>query len=240
MSSDDLIQGVSSRSLEIGNSSASRTMMQQEAMEYDRRQIRRNLAEKLKARGLDPEVEMASMDEVWDDEESVYDDTETFPWKQREAAVHAAAVGGKTEGRMEGFDSLERALQAHHHQIHYGRGSGFGWSAQQKSSSRDLRSTQHKLNSMRQLTDWTSFKDLSQTSSEQRDVRDGYHDDDDLEEKHAKETRKVERQKKLLSTLYVLVAIGATAGFAYYIEILKINTYQSYIPSGYTAVTKLT
>lgn len=233
-------QGPSSRSLEVGNSSGSRSMLQHESMEYDRRQIRRILAEKLKERGIDPEAEMVRIDEVWDDEESVYDDTESFPWKQREAAVQAAAVGGKTEGRMEGFDSLERALQAHHHQIHYGRGSGFGWAAQQKASSRDLMSTKNKLNSMRQLTDWTSFKDLAQPASEQGDVRDGSKDDNDLEEKFAKETRRIERQKKLLSTLYVLIAIGTTAGFAYYIETLKVNTYQSYIPNGYATGTNLT
>ena len=239
MNTVNLSQGGSVRSLETGDSSASRTMLQREAMEYDRRQIRRQMAEKLKARGRDPEVEMVGIDEEWDDEESVYDDTEFFPWKQREAAVHAAAVGGKTEGRMEGFDSLERALQAHQHQIHYGRGSGFGWSAQQKSSSRALLNTQNKLNSMRQLADWTSFRDLAQAASDQREL-DGHPDGNDLERMHAKETRKSVRRNKLLSTLYVLIAIGATAGFAYYIETLKVNTYQSYVPSGYTAVTKLT
>ena len=45
-------------------------MLQREAMEYDRRQIRRLMAETLKARGRDPEVEMIGVDEEWDDEEA--------------------------------------------------------------------------------------------------------------------------------------------------------------------------
>jgi len=235
MSAGGMNQG-SARSLESGTSSASvvqRSTLQREAMEYDRRQIRRQMAEKLKERGLDPETELFENNE-WEDEESVYDDNESFPWKQREAAVQAAAVGGKTEGRMEGFDSLERALQAHQHQIHYGRGREFGWSAQQKKSGSALMQTQHKLNSMRQLTDWTSFRDLTQVTSDKGQMVDPLLNDHVDLVQDAKSTKKRSRNNILMSTLYVLVALGATLGFAFYIETLKIDTYQSYLPQGYT------
>lgn len=212
------------------HSDASKSILQKEAMDYDRRQIRRIVADKLKERGIDPEEETAELGEDFDDEESVYDDTEFFPWKQREAAVHAAAVGGKTEGRMEGFDSLERALQAHHHQLHYGRGRSFGWSAQQKSASSSLMQKQAKLQSIKQLTDWTSFQDLDKgddasTATEKTEV--------DNAAKDVKAAKKRSRNSTLLSTLFILIALGATLGFAYYIETIKINSYQSYLPKGY-------
>lgn len=234
--------GGSSRSLESGVSgtstaSTSRSLLQKEAMEYDRRQIRRKLADTLRERGIDPEEE--DLEENSDDDESVYDDTEFFPWKQREAAVQAAAAGGKTEGRMEGFDSLERALQAHQHQIHYGRGKGFGWSAQHKGSSSALLQTQNKMKSMRQLTDWTSFRDLNQSTKGSNDIDiEGEGFQDELQghiENDAKTAKRGYRQQALLSTLYLLIAIGATLGFAYYIETIKIDTYQTYLPKGYTA-----
>mmetsp|Transcript_15440 Transcript_15440/g.25710 ORF Transcript_15440/g.25710 Transcript_15440/m.25710 type:complete len:271 (-) Transcript_15440:783-1595(-) len=233
-------QGQSSRSLESGVSNASSEgssrsrVLQKEAMEYDRRQIRRKLADTLRDRGIDPEED--DDEENVEDDDSVYDDTEIFPWKQREAAVQAAAAGGKTEGRMEGFDSLERALQAHQHQIHYGRGKGFGWSSQHKASSSNLLQTQNKLKSMRQLTDWTSFRDLSQNPDDGGDIEEDFQDElDGLVESDKKAAKKTHRHNSLLSTLYLLIAIGATLGFAYYIETIKIDTYQTYLPKGYTA-----
>jgi hypothetical protein len=200
-------------------------------MEYDRRQIRRKIADRLRERGVDPEEEVKE-DFVDDDEESVYDDAEIFPWKQRDAAVQAAAAGGRTEGRMEGFDSLERALQAHTHQIHYGRGKGFGWSSQRKASSSALLQTQNKLQSMRQMTDWTSFRGLNQVT------KGGDAEEDSGDEiqvtTDAKAAKRNFRNNALLSTLYILIAIGATMSFAYYVETVKIDTYQTYLPKGYT------
>ena len=48
-------------------------MLQREAMEYDHRQIRRQLSERLRERGLDPEDEVVDVEEEWDDEGTVYD-----------------------------------------------------------------------------------------------------------------------------------------------------------------------
>lgn len=205
-------------------------------MDYDRRQIRRKLADTLRDRGVDPEEELKEDFDDVDDDESVYDDTEIFPWKQREAAVQAAAAGGKTEGRMEGFDSLERALQAHTHQIHYGRGKGFGWSSQHKASSSALLQTQNKLQSMRQMTDWTSFRDLNQAGATTGDVEKADFQDENQASTDAKATKMNFRNTALLSTLYILIAIGATMGFAYYVETIKIDTYQTYLPKGYTSM----
>jgi hypothetical protein len=232
------MQGQSSaRSLESGvssNASVSRSLLQKEAIDYDRRQIRRKLADTLRDRGVDPEEELKEDYEDGDDDESVYDDTEVFPWKQREAAVQAAAAGGKTEGRMEGFDSLERALQAHTHQIHYGRGKSFGWSAQHRSSSSSLLQTQHKLQSMRQTTDWTSFRDLNQAAKDNGGDFEEDFQDEIQATTDAKARKKKFRSNTLLSTLYILIAIGATMGFAYYVETIKIDTYQTFLPKGYT------
>lgn len=225
-------QRQSVRALLSEASSSPEEALQREAMEYDRRQIRRQLSEKLKERGLDPDVEIVDIESEWDDEQTVYDDTEVFPWKQRDAAVQAAAVGGLTEGRMEGFDSLERALHAHQHQIHYGRGRGFGWS-KQTDAGRSLLATQQKLQSMRQVSDWTSFRDLSQpsdhsgTGSERMAAA-----DDEVHQYNAAQTRKGAWRIKLCSTLLVLLAIGTTIGIAYYIETLKVESFQGYADIG--------
>ena len=135
----------------------SKTAIQKEGIEYDRRQIRRKLRERLQERG---EYSEEGDDVDVGDEESVYEDTEFFPWKQREAAVEAAALGGKTEGRMEGFDSLERALQAHTHKLHYGRGRDFGWSNQQNIIGLLGERPKALLSTRNQLTDWTSFRNI--------------------------------------------------------------------------------
>lgn len=225
-------QGQSVRSLQFEASSSQRETLQREAMEYDRRQIRRHLTEKLRERGIDPEVEIVDIESEWDDEGTVYDDTEFFPWKQRDAAVQAAAVGGQTEGRMEGFDSLERALHAHQHQIHYGRGRGFGWS-KQSDAGRSLLATQQKLQAMRQVSDWTSFQDLSQSTD-----HGGIGSDemaaanDEVHQHHAAQTRKSAWRIKLCSTLLVLLAIGTTIGIAYFIETLKVDSFQGYADVG--------
>ena len=223
-------QSHSVRSLQSEALSGSRATLQREAMEYDRRQIRRQLSEKLIERGIDPEVEIVDVEDEWDDEGTVYDDTEFFPWKQRDAAIQAAAVGGQTEGRTEGFDSLERALHAHQHQIHYGHGSGFGWS-KQSDAGRNLLSTQNKLLSMRQSTDWSSFRDLSQSSEHGgggvvADEILAANDDVALHE--AARTRRSAWRIKLCSSILVLIAVGTTLGFAYYIETLKVETFHAY------------
>jgi hypothetical protein len=224
----------SSRSLDSDSSfSVAKADLQREAMDLDRRQIRRQLEEKLRERGLDPDKEMIVESELKGvDDETVYEDIEMFPWKQREAAVHAAAIGGRTEGRVEGLDSLERALQSHQHQLHYGRGKGFGWSAQQhRYSTAALIQKQQQINSMRQLTDWTSFRDLSQSQSS----GDLSTQEATQEQMDAKKARKRARNAKLLNTIYVLVAIGVVLGFAYYIETVKVGTYETYLPKGYTS-----
>jgi hypothetical protein len=218
------------RSLGSRESSFSRKPLQRESIEYDRRQIRRIMADKLVARGLIPDVEMVNIEEDWEDDESIYDDTEFYPWKQREAAVAAASVGGKTEGRMEGYDSLERALNAHQHQIHYGRGSNFGWSAQQKTMSSTLRNTQElvrSLNNNYKQSTWTSFRDLGQVQMED-DIGDG---SDVLTQSPNQHGRTNSRESKMFAGIIVLVAIVATVGFAFYIELLKIQHYEFKMPS---------
>jgi hypothetical protein len=209
--------------------------LQREGIEYDRRQIRRKLRERLLDRGEDLEEDD---DVAVDDEESVYEDTEFFPWKQREAAVEAAALGGRTEGRMEGFDSLERALQAHTHKLHYGRGRGFGWSNQQQHSG-VLGERQRSNEVVRnQLTDWTSFRNLNvevdavEEKSENREE-----DTNQLIQNQVKDLKAMKAQQRhanMLNTVYLLSAIILCLGFAYYVEVLKIDTYESYLPLGVT------
>ena len=233
-------QGHSVRSLQSEASSGERATLQREAMEYDRRQIRRQLSEKLRERGLDPDVEIVNVESEWDDEETVYDDTEFFPWKQRDAAVEAATMGGQTEGRMEGFDSLERALHSHQHQIHYGHGSGSGWS-KQSDAGRHLLSTQNKLRSMRQSTDWTSFHDLSQPSDHgSAEVFDEIAaSNDEVHQRHAVQTRKRAWHIKMCSSLLVLIAIGTTLGLAYFIETLKVESFYAVAAAGDTGSGEL-
>lgn len=213
--------------------------LQKEGIEYDRRQIRRKLRERLQERGEDLEDEQdigAREDEV-----SVYEDTEFFPWKQREAAVEAAALGGKTEGRMEGFDSLERALQAHTHKLHYGRGRAFGWSNQKQHSGSIAERGKSLLGSKTQLTDWTSFRDLSiahENSGETKvaTVETKQAQLDEAQRNRMKDIKAMKTQKRnsnILKTIYIVSAIGVCLGFAYYIEKLKIDNYQNYLPEGY-------
>lgn len=209
--------------------------LQREGIEYDRRQIRRKLRERLLERGEDLEED----DDAVDDEESVYEDTEFFPWKQREAAVEAAALGGRTEGRLEGVDSLERALQAHTHKLHYGRGRGFGWSSQQlQSGALGERQRMNEL-ARNQLTDWTSFRHLNVEVDEREDKtgkKEGATNSlmQDLA-KDLKAMKAQQRHSNIMNTVYLLSAIMVCSGFAYYIEVLKIDTYQAYLPSDKTA-----
>jgi hypothetical protein len=216
------------RSLGSRETSSSHKPQQREAIEYDRRHIRRILEAKLIARGLTPEVEMVNIEEKWDDEESVYDDTEFFPWKQREAAVAAAIVGGKTEGRMEGYDSLQQALNAHQHQIQYGRSSVFGWSAQQKNQSTSLRNTQEFVRNLNQQSAWSSFRDLGQAQMED-DLRSGSNGVTPTSSQHSQIN--LRENNKVFAVIIVLVAIVATVGFAFYIELLKIQHYEFKMPS---------
>lgn len=216
----------------------SKTALQKEGIEYDRRQIRRKLQERLQERG---EYLEESDDVDVGDEESVYEDTEFFPWKQREAAVEAAALGGRTEGRMEGFDSLERALQAHTHKLHYGRGRDFGWSNQQNKVGllgerpKTLQSTRN------QLTDWTSFRNITTsqtdvTENKPAPVEMGNTELETERKNHVKDLKAMKAQQRssnMINTIYLLSAIGVCIGFAYFIETLKLDTYQSYLPEEY-------
>lgn len=61
---------------------------QKKAIELDRRQLRRKIAEKLEARGEKEDFE-SLFNDYDDDERTVYDDLELFPWRQREAAIDA-------------------------------------------------------------------------------------------------------------------------------------------------------
>lgn len=207
----------------------SRTLLIHEGVNYDRRQIRRRVEDRLRERGIDVEQEVVDLEENDDDDASVYEDTEEYSWKQRDAAVHAAAMGGKTEGRLEGFDSLERALQAHEHQIHYGRGRGFGWSSQQKASD-ELVGDAHKAESMNNLTDWASFRNLEEAAQEREEAGNA---EIQQMKKDAKAARVSARNVKMLSTVYILAAIVAVLGFGYFVETVKINSYQTYLPRGF-------
>ena len=241
---------------DMGSLMSTRNTLQRESIEYDRRQIRRKMAQRMRERGEDLMEEdplltdlegRSSMDE--DEDESVYEDTEIYPWKQREAAVQAAAVGGKTEGRMEGFDSMERALQAHQHKLHYGRGKGFAWSLQQKNKTRSslLLQKQRSMASQQSLTDWQSFRQLdisdNELSSSRRsdqatrgrmkgddDVGDGSSPEEAERRSDEKLMRKTARRERFVHTLVLLAAVGTVVGFAIYMEILKIDTYQTYLP----------
>ena len=246
-----------------GGGDVSKVVLQREGQEYDRRQIRRRMADRLAKKGFtmteilveDPAgAESSNHDE---DNESVYDDTELYPWKQREAAVQAAAVGGRTEGRMEGFDSLERALQAHQHKLHYGRGRGFGWSSQagadedkkkRKTTILESRAAAQAENSLNNSsTDWTSFRNLDKQQEKQKQQQEAeeaaavkqkadagfVHHSYEQDSKLAKAQQ---RQHLILSTLYLLSALGILVGFAYYIETMKIDTYQTYLPKGYSVL----
>mmetsp|Transcript_25767 Transcript_25767/g.29457 ORF Transcript_25767/g.29457 Transcript_25767/m.29457 type:complete len:236 (+) Transcript_25767:33-740(+) len=220
-------------SIESDAPSVLHSAIQRESVDFDRREIRRKIVEKLKERGEDEEIGTTLLNDDFDDEETIYEDTEIFPWKQREAAVQAAALGGKTEGRMEGYDSLERALQAHAHQLVYGRGRGFGWSSQHKTDSGPpLLLQQHKLESMQHLSDWSGS-----TNSRVRDVDKMQTDGSGpgnpavLAERDIKEARKRARFYRLLNWTYVLVAILMFLVFAYYIESLKLSTYEVYVPA---------
>jgi len=206
------------------------SVLQKESMDFDRRQIRRKIVEKLKERGEDEEIDIL-LNEDWDDDESIYEDTEIFPWKQREAAVQAAALGGKTEGRMEGYDSLERALQAHAHQLVYGRGRGFGWSSQHKTGGDPaVLLQQHKLESMQHLSDWSGStnsrgREASKKSDSFRSMNTAK-----LAEMDIKEAHKRARYHRMLNLTYLFVAVLVVIAFVYYLESLKLNVYEVYVP----------
>ena len=215
----------------------SKTAIQKEGIEYDRRQIRRKLRERLQERG---EYSEEGDDVDVGDEESVYEDTEFFPWKQREAAVEAAALGGKTEGRMEGFDSLERALQAHTHKLHYGRGRDFGWSNQQNIIGLLGERPKALLSTRNQLTDWTSFRNITSQSDVMENKPapvEAKNTELEIEKKNNvkdfKAMKAQQRTTNMINTVYLLSAIGVCLGFAYFIETLKLDTYQSYLPEEY-------
>mmetsp|Transcript_20508 Transcript_20508/g.30827 ORF Transcript_20508/g.30827 Transcript_20508/m.30827 type:complete len:283 (-) Transcript_20508:1630-2478(-) len=202
-----------------------------ESMDFDRRQIRRQIEDKIRASGKNPEDEIA--DEEWDDAETIYEDQEAFPWKQREAAVQAAAMGGKTESRMEGYDSLERAIQAHEHQLIYGRGRAFGWTAQKKNGSSSLVSSvleKQKLKSMQFLTTWASFKNIDEAEELSVLTRGKSEVKLDPEQQDKVDQRKNNRYKRMRDILYLLIAVGTLIGFAVYLESAKASNYDVYIP----------
>lgn len=205
-----------------------------ESMDFDRRQIRRQIEAKIIARGRNPEDEIA--DEEWDDAETIYEDQEAFPWKQREAAVQAAAMGGKTEGRIEGYDSLERAIQAHEHQLIYGRGRAFGWAAQKKGGAgSSLVSSvleKQKLKSMQFLSTWASFKNIDEAEELSMPSRGGGTGEVKLdpEQQDKIDQRKNNRYQRMRDILYLLMAVGTLIGFAVYLESVKGSNYDVYIP----------
>mmetsp|Transcript_29492 Transcript_29492/g.43558 ORF Transcript_29492/g.43558 Transcript_29492/m.43558 type:complete len:280 (-) Transcript_29492:1760-2599(-) len=202
-----------------------------ESMDFDRRQIRREIESKIRARGEDPEVEIVD-DQEWDDAETIYEDQEYFPWKQREAAVQAAAIGGKTDGRVEGYDSLERAIQAHEHQLIYGRGRGFGWAAQKNSNSTLVSSIleKQKLKSMTFLSTWASLKNMDE-SDEVSVVSKGEKTATlNPEEQDKVDARKNSQYRRVRDILYLLIAIGSFLGFAFYLETVKAGNYDLYVP----------
>ena len=246
-----------------------KSALQREGIEYDRRQIRRKVRSMLQERDQDDRFD-SSDDEnnfgddigglggnssrsrrneddlsIVSDEESVYEDTELYPWKQREAAVRAAAMGGQTEGRMEGFDSLERALQAHQHKLHYGRGKGFAWSLQQKDKNRSsLLLQKHRSTAAMTMaggSEWQSFRNLDNETVAELSSRGGQ--SSTAEAPVSMETREMilsqkeeaRRRKKmnLVNTLVLLVAICSMVGFAYFLTILKVDNYAAYLPRGY-------
>jgi hypothetical protein len=56
--------------------------------------------------------------------------------------------------------------------------------------------------------------------------------DDEVHQYNAAQTRKGAWRIKLCSTLLVLLAIGTTIGIAYYIETLKVESFQGYADIG--------
>jgi hypothetical protein len=144
---------------------------------------------------------------------------------------------------------------AHTHKIQYGRGKGFGWS-QQKKMYDDNKSTTDMMSLGRELTDWESFKKLqsslastmSLTSTDpssrgtaslsknqsikkkKKKKRTTYEQDD------VRQTQKQRRNRRLLNSLYITIAVGALMAFAYYIESIKIHSYKTYLPAGYAAM----
>lgn len=207
-----------------------------ESMDFDRRQIRRQLEEKIRLRGRNPNDEIVDGD-YWEDAETIYEDHEAFPWKQREAAIQAAAMGGKTESRMEGYESLERSLQAHEHQLIFGRGRAFGWAAQKRfTGSSSLVSSvleKQKLKSMSFLSTWASFKNIDEAKELYMLHRGGggVGNGESVPAQQDKlDERKNNRYKRMRDILYIMIAIGSLIGFAAYLESVKVSNYDVYIP----------
>lgn len=134
---------------------------------------------------------------------------------------------GQTQGRMEGIESLQNTLHAYYSDVGFGHGPGFGWSSQHHR----WISHQQKLNSMRHLMVSASTQHsnmLNEKLEKQRRLMDSM----DVERQYEQEAHKRKRFGKILNILYILIGIASFLGFAYYVEIIKINTFQAYLPNG--------
>jgi hypothetical protein len=189
----------------------------------DRLLIRRQVVEKLMARGIDPNTEIIDMDDYWD-EESILRNNEASSWSVREASLQDEVVEDNDYEPFEGLDSMSLAIKAHASNSTHspGRSRSMAWSDRQNSTL-NLLNTQNRMMNMNRFTDWTSFKvtmhaetpiesDLPNSFQNQSTTKDGSH-------------RLIRWHRIAINVAYVGVALGATVAFAIYIEILKIQSF---------------
>mmetsp|Transcript_10944 Transcript_10944/g.16125 ORF Transcript_10944/g.16125 Transcript_10944/m.16125 type:complete len:267 (-) Transcript_10944:183-983(-) len=216
----------SSRSVVKASPSVFLSERQKEAIDIDRRQLRRKVAAKLKDRDENEDLDLLLSSDC-DDAMTIYEDLEELPWRQREAAIDAGVSDGVTESRMEGIESLMNTLQVYYSHNGYGRGPGFGWSSQNKR----WISHQEKLSTMRHLLISTSTQQVG-TMVEKLEKKKKAMEKMDLERQYEHEAHKQRRFRKMLSLLYILIGVASFLGFAYYVETMKINTFEAYLPNG--------
>jgi hypothetical protein len=213
-------------------------------MEFDRRQIRLKLAEKLETIGQNEDAEVlfkeAFVDEVFDE-----DPGEDFPWKQREAVVAAAARGGVSEDRSEGFDSMELALKAQTSAIqNFGNARTFYQPRTMTRSARALadwssynQASQHSLSSNTTTSD--PYRNISKgslttsLSSQNSSKKQGLCEDNDSIRRDQLLEQQDSTTPQLFKCMYLLMAISAVIGFVYFTVYFKIGFYQSAPPGNY-------
>jgi len=215
------------------------------SIEYDRRQLRRNLKEKLKERGEldegDENGENADDDDKSDDE-TIFDDVHDHPWRVRESAIEAEALCGKTESRIEGLDSLNTSLQTYHEQKNRtDYVPGVGWSAlessRQANEQKRLMSFHKKLKYLKHMETWHKLQGDKGTELQKKAARSSsitsFISSSNFGEAEA--TGLGRWNRRLLSMLFVILGLASFMGFAYYIESFKLTSYGMYLPEGVAA-----
>lgn len=207
-------------------------------MEFDRRQIRLKLAEKLETMGQNDDAEVlfreAFVDEVFDE-----DPGEDFPWKQREAVVAAAARGGVSEDRSEGFDSMELALKAQTSAIqNFGNARTFYQPRTMTRSARALadwglynQTSQHSLSTTSSDKDRITSNGSLTTSLNSKSKQAPGEDNDSIHRAHLLEQQD-NAMPAVFNCLYLLLAITAVVCFVYFTVYFKIGFYDSALPPG--------